>query len=53
MECIEGFDEKVSFKFVNSWINKKVSIKWVTFAMMEELIAKVGGLSLESKSWHK
>ena len=53
MEGMGGHNDHVSLKFVNSWDNKMVNINGATFEMTKELVVKVGGFSIEGKSWRK
>jgi hypothetical protein len=53
MERIEGYDEMITWKFVNSWKKYWVTINEVPFEVTEELIGNATRLPLEGKSWRK
>ena len=53
MDSIKGLDKKVTWQFMDLWKNCWVSIDWVFFEVIEELISNAMGLVMESRRWRK
>lgn len=50
MEGKEKHDEHILMQFINSWTHRKVNINEMAFEIIEELIARVRGFSLEGNN---